>query len=284
MANQIVLNSSNVLPNSYNSIYDYKFINGSYTIKEGSTLSVRSIILPYSWFNINKSLYNNNSFSYTWVDGSVYTVTLSDSFYLFSDINNALQLSLIANGLYLIDASGNNVYYMNLITDVNAYGAQILFYIVPTTLPAGYTQPSNIYAGFYSTPTAITPYITISSTNNFGAIIGFKSGNYPTTNSATNVSFISNITPNASPVNSVIVRCNLIDNNVTMPSDILDSFTFQNTAFGSNGYYSPTYQAQVKLKTGTYSSLRITFVDQNFNQIQMNDSNALITLLINNKQ
>ena len=76
------------------------------------------------------------------------------------------------------------------------------------------------------------------------------------------------------------MRCDLINNLAAIPTDILDSFTFQNTSFGSNGVYAPNFESNINLKPGTYDSLSITLVDQNFNRIAMNDSNVLITLLI----
>ena len=278
MSNTIVLNSSNIILNSGNMSFQYRFQNGSFKIKKGAMMSIKSITMPYAWFNIT-TMYSNNSFSYTWVDGSVYTVQLQDGFYQTSDLNNALQLSMITNGLYLKDSSGNNVYYLEIIQDINLYGNQLIAFIVPTSLPSGYTAPSGLYAHFYSTPSAITPYFTIP-TNNFGSIIGFLAGNYPSTYSATTVGFVSNTTPNLTPVNSIIVRCNLVDNNCTVPSDILDSFSFQNTNFGSNGIYAPNYPAKVALKEGTYHYMTFTFVDQNYNNIYSNDPNSLITLSI----
>jgi hypothetical protein len=255
-------------------------MSGSFTIPDGATMSLRQVVIPYSWFNINAGYYNNASFTYTWVDGVVFTVNLTNGYYDITDINNALQLSFIANGLYLVDSTGNNVYYINLVIDISAYAYQALFYLVPLTLPVGYTVPSNLYVNFYSVTTQKTPFITISASNNFGGIIGFTAGNYPSTYSLTAVNFISNTLANATPVNSIIMRCNLIYNNVAMPTDVLDSFTFQNTSFGSNGVYTPNFESNISLKPGTYDSLSITLVDQNFNRIAMNDSNVLITLLI----
>jgi hypothetical protein len=280
MSQTLVLNSSNVVSGSNNSQFTFKFMSGSYTIPDGSTMSLRQAIIPYSWFNINAGYYNNASFTYTWVDGVVFTVTLTNGYYDITDINNALQLSFIANGLYLVDSTGNNVYYINLVIDSSAYAYQALFFLVPLSLPVGYTVPSNLYVNFYSVTTQKTPFIIISSSNNFGSIIGFTSGNYPSTNSLTAVNFISNTLANATPVNSIIMRCNLIKNDIAMPTDVLDSFTFQNTSFGSNGVYAPNFESNINLKSGTYSSLTITLVDQNFNRIAMNDSNVLITLLI----
>jgi hypothetical protein len=266
-----------------NSVYTFAFQTG-YTIKEGATLSVSSIIVPYSWFNIT-SVYGNNKFTYTWVGASpvTYTVTIPDGFYSTADLNTYLQSVMITNGNYLLDSNGNYVYYIEFLTNQSAYAIQLLTYVVPLTLPTGYTNPGSMV---FSSGTAYTPYITVPSsttTNSFSSLIGFPAGQYPpTATQSTNYSYNGTLVPNTTPINSVIVKCNLVANNSKNPSDILDSFTFQNTAFGSNGVYMPTFPSRVALKAGTYNQLIITFVDQNFNTIYAKDPNTLITLLIEN--
>ncbi len=279
----IAINSNNVSGANKNQ-YNYNFINGSFKVGEGATISIRSVVIPYSWFNVNSSYYQNQSFQFTWADGSLWNVTLPNGFYQVSDINQYLQEYFIANGLYLIDASGNNVYYIVLLSNQNYYANQILSYVVPLTLPSGYSQPSNIYSGFYPTPTAQTPLFTVlSAYPNFGSLIGFSVGSYPAVTQITNYSVLSNITPNLTPVNAIVMLCNLISNTVAMPSNILDSFTLQNTTFGSDGLYEPPYKSEMKIKEGQYNSIQITFVDQNFNNIVMNDSNILINLILTTK-
>jgi hypothetical protein len=81
-------------------------------------------------------------------------------------------------------------------------------------------------------------------------------------------------------VNSIIVRCDRVDNNVGYPSDILDSFPITST-FGSNINYVPSVFNGVKLRTGKINSLTISFSDQDLNPIVLNDPNCLIVLSIN---
>jgi hypothetical protein len=79
----------------------------------------------------------------------------------------------------------------------------MLTYTVPTSLPAGFTQPSN----FVGYPTVSrTPYIEILSGLNFGTFLGFSAGNYGI-NQTNNYSINSNITPVGSTVNSLVIRC-----------------------------------------------------------------------------
>ena len=281
MSNCLVLNSSNVIGRD-NNIYKYNFINGMFTIPEGSEIALSSITMPYSWFNITTD-YNNNTFQIIWYGTSTttYTVILPDGFYLISDINNYLENFMILNSLYLIDSStGNYIFYVQLFTSSTYYSNQILCFAVPTSLPSGYTSPVG-WPGFPAV--ARTPLMTILN-NNLTKLLGFSAGSYPPVTQPKHYSILSNLLPPVgSPVNSIIVRCSLIDNAVAMPTDILDSFAI-NSAFGSNINYSPNYEKWISIRRGSYSSLTITFVDQDFNNITIVDPNVIITLLIKNKK
>ena len=80
-------------------------------------------------------------------------------------------------------------------------------------------------------------------------------------------------------MNSVIIRCSLVNNRVGNPMDIIDSFTIGQTNFGANINYAPSVYKWVKLSSGTFSNFLISFCDQNLNLIQALDNNILITLL-----
>jgi hypothetical protein len=281
MSNCLVLNSSNVIGRD-NNIYKYNFINGMFTIPEGSEIALSSITMPYSWFNITTA-YNNNTFQIIWhgTTTTTYTVVLPNGFYLISDINNYLENFMILNSLYLIDSStGNYIFYLQLFTSSTYYSNQILSFAVPSSLPSGYTAPVG-WPGFPAA--ASTPLMTVLN-NNLTKLLGFSAGSYPPVTQSTNYSILSNLLPPVgSPVNSIIVRCSLIDNAVAMPTDILDSFSI-NASFGSNINYSPNYEKWISVRKGTYSNITITFVDQDFNNIAIVDPNVIITLLIKNKK
>jgi hypothetical protein len=248
------------------------------TIPENSEISISSATIPYSWRNITAA-YNNNSYRFYWPLTSstytTYTITMPDGFYSASDINTYFQNFCIANGLYLINASGQYVYYFSFNLNVNYYSIQLISTLVPTSLPANFVQPSN-WAGYPTTTMA--PGIGI--TNNFSSIIGFNIGNYPATFiSNANASYLSNTTVNATNVNSLTIRCSLCSNNVSVPSDILDSIPI-NSTYGSNIVYNPPYEKMVTLRKGTYSNFKLYLCDQNNNFVAALDSNLLITLRI----
>ena len=277
MSLSLILNSNNVVNNGANSLYSYNFIGGGLNIPENSMMCISNVTIPYSWFNVNANLYNNASFQYTFptLGGQLlYNIQLPNGFYNVTDINSYIQSIMIQRGQYLVNSVGQYVYYITIQYDINYYAVQLITYAVPNNLPVGYTNPGNM-----SFPvTSATPQLIISDTNNFGELIGFKTGEYPAVPQNTNVSCTSNTVPDGSPVNALIMRCNLVDNNVVMPSDVIDSIPI-NAAFGSNITYQPPFPKWVKMKPGRYSNMNIQLVDQNLNPIVENDSNILITLL-----
>jgi len=286
MSNTLVLNSNNVIGTN-NSTFQYNFIQGAFRSKN-CEMEIGSVTIPYSWYNVS-SFYNNKTFSLTFpylATTATLNIILPDGFYTVSDIQNYIELECINNGLYLVN-SGQNVYFINLSTNITFYKNQFVFNLVPTALTgayAGFTQPPTGYwsatAGNGLPTVSTTPFITLAATGSIGPIIGFTAGTYPSAGPYTvNASSLSNITPNATTVNAIILRCNLVDNNIATPSDILDSFNI-NATFGSNITYSPNFPKFVKLKDGIYNSMTITMVDQNLNAINALDSNILITLVI----
>jgi len=277
MSLTIILNSNNVVNNGLNSQFQYNFPVGGLAIPEGSQMAISNVTIPNSWFNINSQYYNNASFQYKFPTSTgqpTFTVFLPNGYYTTTDLNKYLQSIMIANNQYLVNASGQYVYYLEMVTNTTYYSVQFVLYTVPTSLPAGYTNP----AGMTFPATSVTPQYIINA-NNFGIVIGYSDGTYPEVPATSNQSFLSNIVPNATPVNSLIVRTNLVDNAVSMPSDILDSIPIS-SPFGFNITYQPTFEKFVKVKPGKYSYMTLTFYDQNLNPIPARDPNTLISLLL----
>lgn len=281
MSNIIIFNSGNVVGNT-NSQFRYDFPQGSFTIKKGRLCVIQAII-PYSNYNITTT-YANNSFSYNFPtvgQSNLFTnfnVLLPSGNYSVPDINRYLESVFISNGQYVIDGSGNNIYFAQFVVDPVYYAVQILTFPMYTAanLPSGYTLPTN----FYGYPiVGICPQININNSA-FGKIIGYTVGLYGSTISTVPQSFLSNTTPSASVVNGIIMRVNLVNNSASVPSDILTSFSFSGSAFGTNIVYTPPFEQFVKINSGTYSFISISLVDQSLNTIPFNDPNVLIILLL----
>jgi hypothetical protein len=154
-------------------------------------------------------------------------LTLPDGFYTTTSLNSYIQQFCVSNGFYLIENSTqNNLYYINVLFNDTYYANQIILKPVPTALPGGFTAPAN-WAGY---PAAtLTPYVEILSTNHFGKFLGFTPGNYGILSTAGGLPTVaysvnSNQTPVGSTVNSLVIRCSLVNNNVSAQTDIIDAF------------------------------------------------------------
>ena len=278
----IIINNTHVA-NSLNNTYQYNFKNGSFEVPSDSEIMITSFQIPYSWYNIT-TRYNNNSFKIYWPTGAAgyteYIVTLPDGFYSTPSINAYIQQFCLQNKLYIVDGAGSNVYYISLAYNITYYANQLITKVVPTSLPAGHTTPVG-FAGF---PTvARTPYIEILPNNDFGKILGFTAGNYGI-NKTVNYSINSNTIPKGSVVNSLVVKCSLVNNGVSSQSDILDAFPISGGSFGENLNFNNSIEKWVSLNSGRYSNFTVTILDENFNDINILDNNILINFLIRTKK
>ena len=289
MSFTLVLNSSNVSNTSTNTSFKYNFINGGFLIKD-MEMCVSSITLPYSFYNIS-SYYNNQTFSLIFPKGATtqtISITLPEGFYTVPDINSYIQQICLDNGAYLIDSTGNYVYYQQLVYNSTYYSVQLLLYPVPTSLPSGYSYASagTLYTSAANLPTtAYTPQFVLASSGSIATIIGFKAGTtYPSAQTTSNQSILSTLTPVGSTVNSIIMQCSLVSNPVIVPSDILDSMPIHNTSFGSNITYDPSFEKFISLSDGTFNNFTFSFRDQNLDEIYARDPNVSITLIIRKKK
>lgn len=274
----IVLNSTNAVSGD-NSRYVYNF-PVSAQFNEQDEISISSLNLYYSWFNFSASL-SNNTFSYIWPVGPVtINITIPDGFYTANTLNSYLQSVMITNNHYLIDGSGNYVYYLELVENSSAYAIQFNSFPIPTALPAGYSSPAG-WSGYPAV--ASTPQIVIPSTN-IRNNLGFSAGTYPTVVQATNYSKISDFTPQFSSVQSVLVSCSLVNNVLAIPPNIIFGFAPTDVTFGSIINPSITYPIWNQVTPGTYPNFTIQFLDQNFQALPIRDTNLVIMLSIRNRK
>ena len=89
--------------------------------------------------------------------------------------------------------------------------------------------------------------------------------------------------PVGSTVNSLVIRCSLVNNNVSSPTDIIDAFPINGT-FGANLNYANQIEKWIKLSPGKYNNFIVSIVDQNLNDISILDSNLLINFIIRVKK
>ena len=195
MTSTLVLNKSHFIGNG---VYRYNFPQGNVKIGPDSQICLSSLTVPYSWYNVTAA-YGNNQFRINFPVGGGWiatTFTLQDGFYSVKDINNFLKTASINAGLYLIDASGNFIYFFEVYTNTTFYSNQLLIHPVPTAAEAsalGYTAPS----GFVYPTSAKVPYVlfNLPSLKGMATLLGFSNDLYPSGSQTTTQSFLSDKTP-----------------------------------------------------------------------------------------
>lgn len=285
----LVLNNINVVQNGQNNTLVYRFPTTAQF--KNSYVAVASVSMYYAWFNI-ASQYNNREFSYTWVDGTIFTSTIPDGLYEVSTLNQFLQFEMIRRNQYLVDnATGLNVYFIELLVNDARYKVQLNRFIVPTlavftaSLATNYTAPGGFVYSPVSATDSVLPGINFGT--NLGAILGFTNptlfGTLTLTTPSpwvfTADSRFSATTPNVQPNSSVLVSVSSVDNPYASPTSVIYSIT-PSVAVGTIIADKPPQLLWNKLIAGSYSQLTITLLGTDLRPLQIQDGAMTIILAI----
>ena len=289
----LIINSNNVVPDGQNNKFVYKFPN-SVQFKD-SYIAFAQASIYYSWFNITSNLLNN-SFSYNWINGAgvatTYSVSVPDGLYEISTLNQLLQFTMIQNGHYLVNGSGENVYYAEFLVNASRYAVQINTFLFPTALPVGWTNPAAVPFP----PQSFNPIITLPSAINeiFGYIAGFVTdqnlnnafvppvSKYVSKLPNGTLSYISTTAPNVQPNSSLLFSISNIDNAYAQPTSIIYTLV-PVVEIGAVIMEKPSNFIWNKLINGTYNELRLTILGTDLTPIVINDPEITIVLVIKDK-
>lgn len=278
----VVLSSSNITDTSTNASLQYN-LPGSSSKFKNAQVSIGQVNVFNSIFNINKQLYNNNSFSIIFPTGSTtYTLNIDivNSYMSNSDLNSYVQQKMIDAGAYLINGS-TNVYFWQIQSNPTLYSTQINEFPVPTSLGT-YTRPST---GLYSLTgtglptTSYTPQTVITS-NNFGKLIGLLPNTYPSVQQSSTYSVSSIFTPIIQPCTSLNIHCSLVNSKFSVPSDIIGNVNLNTVPFGGLITYQPTNYQWLSIADQTVNSINLYLTDQDNNKVVLQDPTVSIILLI----
>ncbi len=272
MGKTIVINSSNYLEGSGNK-YVYNFPQTSY-FPAGSGIGVSNISIYNSIQNITQKR-GNNTVTLNWL-GTDYVFIFPDGYYSVSDINFFFQNQCVLNGT--ANSGADNVYFFELVINSIRYSTSLNYYVIPTDAQAtalSYTKPSNATWSYPVSPQ--TPSLTFGQP--FGNLIGQTFGRYPPILQSSNIQYISTSTPKISPVDSLILTCNLVNSKYSVPNNILFSVAIT-TALGT--IIQPSISSIVfnDILPQNFSTLEITIFDQLFNPVVLLDKELTLTLVI----
>jgi hypothetical protein len=289
----LILNSSSIVEGSNNSVLQYEFAGGNINLKKGQKVALASLQMYYSTFNITAAN-KNNSFSYVWVNGTTYTVTVPDGFYDITALNNYLRFTMVQNTHYLTTTSGNFVYLLSLGINPSRYAVQLNCFRISAAIATANSWLLPLGATWFPPTNVIVPELIVPSalTSNFGLVIGFNAGTYPnaviagvppgqtqTPAFTTDQEFLSTFTPQVTPVSSFILSCSLINNNYAVPNNLIYSFTPQGT-IGEQFTVAPNQLVFIDVNPGQYNSFNVQFIDQNLRPVAIQDPSMILQFVI----
>lgn len=260
--------------------YNKLYLNMGSTSLAGKKIALSKLNVFYSWPNISTT---NNTFSISWPTGagaySDFSITIPaySNYSSVEDLNDYLKTILIANGLYIINTtSGDYLYYMSFVSNPNLYGVSLVQNLVPTSLPSGYSLPSN----FISWPSVSRTMKFTTDTSDFNKLIGFAASTIFNGNTSAIV-YNSTITAQLSPVSSVNITLNLANNplSLNVDSTVIYTFTTKDTAYGSIINVEPINLVYYDI-TSSNNLLILSFTDQDGRALYIQDSQISALLLV----
>jgi len=298
----LILNSSNIVAGTNNSVLEYEFVGGNVNLKQGQKVALASIQMYYSTFNITAA-YGNNVFNYVWVDGTTHQVLFPNGFYDAVGINNYLHFVMLQNKHYLIDNdTGEFVWFITFDPNPTQYAIEVNCFPMSATL-----FPIGAGAGQYQLPAGATWLVPTNNivpmlqvlANAFRQIIGFEAGFYPqgsptyaqatiagvppaqtqTPSYTATQTFLSSFTPQITPFSSFLVNCSLVNNNYAVPNSLIYSFSPQGV-FGEQFTIAPNEYVFIDVLPAQYNRFKLYFTDQNNFPISFQDPSMIIQILI----
>lgn len=268
-----------------NNTFEYK-LKAAINLQDMEVSLVKGFIFN-SAFNVNASQYQNQSYQYTWPNGSgvnTYTITMPNGFYdIDIGINGYLENQMKLNKTYLVDSNGDPVYYLRLASNTTYYSCTLTASPLPSTLPSGYSIPEE---ATWSLPvTAQTPQFMLSEANiNMGKLIGFTAGTYPATPQATTYEVNATKTPQISPQYAFNICLNIVNlPYVNSVPNMIYPFSFTQS-FGSQEILDPYQSKYYSVTNGIYSEITLSIVDQSNSPALLLDPSSSFTIELRRKQ
>ena len=203
----LIINSQN--KKDYNS-FEYVLPN-NIIFNKNDKISLESISLYNSFFNIEASR-GNNVISLIWnADTTIqYNYVIPDGNYSVSQLNLWLQSKMAYDNLYLINNDADIVYYAEIQTEAILYSISLTLFPLPTSANAAILEYNKPTGATWDFPVSDkTPQLIINT--GIGKLLGFTNNTYPLITQSENQFYTSNTVPQLSPVNSIIISCNLLN-------------------------------------------------------------------------
>lgn len=302
MRSNILFTKKNAITNS--NIFEHIFPTNVKLVK--SELAITNIAFYNSFFNVSAALGNNllefffpiRTGTNAWTQ-TRFSLVLKDGFYSIPSINEALQLYCIQQGLYLEDTAKNlNVYFLEISINSIEYKGQLDVFRLPTAADAaglGWTVPTTgtntlVLETTASSPQRPFPYFQLGA---LAEILGFFAGTYPPANAgpfstaayttAAAHTHLSQGAPHVNRVSSLVIRCSMVSDTRSNPVDLLAQIPVS-SAYGALTKFDAPFPTFAHTSEGTFSSLQLSFYDQNLRPVIFYDPEVTFTVQLRERR
>jgi hypothetical protein len=290
----IILNRNNVVSNTNNTKYIYTFPQKVNI--DTQEICLATLNMYYSWPNI-QAVYNNHIFTYIWWDhlgqlNSVQNIIIPNGYYSISTLSSYIHSQMLLRGHYLVQNSNQEkVYFISMIENPTYYACQITFSSMfqKGSVDAGeYTnenppsQVNGVWTGWDLPATKEYPKVQFLESSKMRNFLGFHVGTYPVNGTTISTTFdlLSQNAPNTYPVSSINIQSNFVKSEISIPNNILYSFSQGTASYGDLIDVHPQNLIWFRVPDGVYNQLEITFIDQDFNPMIILDSQINMMILL----
>lgn len=217
------------------------------------------------------------------------SVTIPDGQYTVQQLNTFLQFTFIQNTHYLVDGSGNYVYFYEILWNPTKDIVELVSYPIPTALGT-YTLPVGATWSLPAVTTTPQLLLTRSSVYNeftflttyfgLGYLLGFATGIYPPAPQTSVYNVLADYPDEVYSINAISLACNMLSNNLSIPQSLLYSLPINDVGFGEAIVDKQGSYAFVPILDGVYPDIIIRFYDQNGNRLRVRDTDIVVYLLI----
>lgn len=218
---------------------------------------------------------------------NTYVCVLPDGKYDFAGMNDAINNACLNAGLYLLDSSGKVVVFQQITDNRVTYSNELYTYYIPTAAQAsalGMTNPGGLSI-LNSGNKQVCAQVVITQPNQ-QRLTGFGVGTYPPaplestavtwSNTAAYTAY-STTTPEVNRVNGIVLGCNVIANQYTIPNSLL-SLVPLTAKYGGSQTYSPPSPMWTACSATSIQELSIQFYDQDLNRLYLRDTELALTI------
>lgn len=271
----LIISKKNLVAGTTNT-YRYDF---SSNVDMGNIdIGLGSASVWFSWRNITASK-NNNKFSIihpTNAGNTTLNFTIPDGGYNIADVDNFLRYSLISAGYYIQNNTTNEqIVYAKLQVNPSTYSCEFVCYPMPTSLPSGYTAGSAIT--FPTTTRA--PQLTFTQVN-FGTVIGFAVGTYPSVQQTVLTTTSSTTVPVVSDVTNVVLTLDSAMNPFAPNSKVIHSISPAGYSYASLIKSEPNEVSWVPQQSGWRQNITLQLTNQELVPLEQYDTDLTIKLLL----